>query len=352
MTAANLDAADLIGVADGGLIKEDVMSQIWDISKIPLPFTDLMGSDTSGNPYTEWTQDRLQVVDLTNAAIDGADSAGNDSNTGLRVGNHHQISTKAIQVSTRAIVSDTIGFANTLSYQVMMRQRELRRDVEAIMMEQTESVADTGAAPGISAGFPSWLTSSVEFGVGGVVGGYGATSPTIVDAPTPGAARALAESLIRDVAQSIYDLGGNPSTLMCTTAQIRSLSEYMFTSSARIATLTGNTSSDGSTNAQVAKGSVNVFVTDFGVVLTMVANRLQQTHVDAVATQVNDVFLIDPAMVRQSLLHGYRTEPLAKTGLSDKRQIIVDWTLKVLNQEAHGMIMDCDPALPTLDAPP
>jgi|GEM_PF-3729900 len=340
MTAANLDSADLIAVADGGLVKEDVMNQIWDISKIPLPFTDMIGSDTAGNAYTEWTQDRLQDVDLTNAVIDGADSAGNDTEVGARVGNHMQISVKAIQVSTRAQTSDTIGFANTLSYQIMMRQRELRRDVEALSLEGTESVADTGSAAGIAAGLPSWLTSTYLPGATGSAGGYGATSPTIVDAPTAGTARALTETLIRDAAQSVYDLGGNPTVLMSTSTVIRKLSEYMFTSSARIATLTGNTSSDGSTNAQTAKGSVNVFVTDFGVVLEMRANRLQQLY--AAGLNAN-MFLIDPSMVRQSFMNGYRTEPLAKTGLSDKRQIHVDWTLKVLNQEAHGVIADIDP---------
>jgi hypothetical protein len=340
MTTANLDAADLAGVADNGLIREDVMNQIWDISKIPLPFTDLMGSDSVKNQYAEWTQDRLQAVDITNAVVDGADAGSDDSATGARVGNHCQISDKTVKVSTRARNVDTIGFSDSLAYQVMMRQRELRRDVEAISLQGQASIADDGdTVPGKVGGFPSWLTSSYFPGATGSAGGYGATSPTIVDAPTPGTVRALTETLIRDAAQSVYDLGGNPTVLMSTSTQIRLLSEYMFTSSARIATLTGNTSSDGSTNAQVAKGSVNVFVTDFGVVLEMRANRLQQTY--NTNTAVN-VFLIDPSMVRHGFLHGYRVDPIAKTGLADNRQMAVDWTLKVLNEEAHGCIADID----------
>ena len=53
MSSANLDSADLKAVGRGGLIREDVMSQIWDISKIPLPFTDMIGSETSKNAYKE-----------------------------------------------------------------------------------------------------------------------------------------------------------------------------------------------------------------------------------------------------------------------------------------------------------
>ncbi len=35
MATANLDSADLKAVPLNGLIKEDVMNKIWDISKIP-----------------------------------------------------------------------------------------------------------------------------------------------------------------------------------------------------------------------------------------------------------------------------------------------------------------------------
>ena len=91
----------------------------------------------------------------------------------------------------------------------------------------------------------------------------------------------------------------------------------------------------------MAKGSVNVFVTDFGVTLEMVANRMQQP-VDATHT---NVYLIDPEYLELSYLVGYRVEPLAKAGLSDTRLMSVDWTLKVLNERAQGVIADINPAL-------
>ena len=341
MATTNLDAADLSAVDFGGLINEDVMQKIWDISNIPLPFSDRVASDTVANAFTEWTQDRLQAVDIDNAQIDGADTIGNqDTATGKRVGTHCQISTKTVKVSTRARESDTVGFSDTLAYQVMMRQRELRRDLEAISLEPQASIADDGAAvPGRVGGFPSWLESSTFRGVAGADGGY---SSGIVDAPTAGAARAGTETLIRDAAQSVWDLGGNPTVLMSTSGAIRGLSEYMFTSSARIATLQRNEQGMG---AGTAIGAVNVFLTDFGVTLEMTANRLQQTHVDSVATQVVDVFLMDMEFVRHGFLHGFRVEPLSKTGLADNRQMAVDWTLKMLNEEAHGVVADIDDTL-------
>ena len=256
MTTANLDAATLKGVVRGGLIREDVMNQIWDISKIPLPFTDAIGTETSKNPYKEWTTDALAVPNLTNAVIDGSDASGNNTVLGLRVGNHHQISTKVVRTSFRADASDTIGRTKELSYQMMRRQQELRRDVEAIVLTNQASFADTGSAAGKAGGLPTWLTTNFSAGATGAVGGFQSSGVTALR--TYGTARALTETLVRDAVQSVYTQGGDPSIMMSVPGVIRKFSEYLFTSSARVATLMSDQGKDAS--AATALGSVNVFV--------------------------------------------------------------------------------------------
>ena len=64
MTTANLDSATLKGVARGGLIREDVMDKIWDISNYPLPFTSMVGKETSKNAYKEWVTEELGAIDF------------------------------------------------------------------------------------------------------------------------------------------------------------------------------------------------------------------------------------------------------------------------------------------------
>ena len=268
----NLDAADLAAVAFGGLINESLMQRIWDISRIPLMLTDRVSSDDTKNDTHAWTQDVLAQPDLTNAVIDGQDTDSiNDTSTGDRVQNFHQISIKVVQVSSRADASDTVGKAEELAYQVMMRQRELRRDREAIALTQQASLKDTGAAAGNVGAHYAWLETNVDRGALGSNGGFNFLTG-VVDAPTAGTGRALSETAIRDVAQSVYDQGGDPTAIMSTTSAIRRLSEYMFTSSARIATLTSDVKEK--MTAAVATGAVNVFVTDFGVTMEMLANRL------------------------------------------------------------------------------
>ena len=338
-TADYWSSADLKAVEFQGLIREDVMDEIWDISRIPLPLTDMIGSDSIGNAYYSWTQDVLADPDTANAAVDGQDATGNDATGGKRVGNHAQISVKELQVTQRARSSDTIGRSDELSYQVMMRQRELRRDLEAIMLTNQASQVDDGdAVPGLIGALGAWLETNTFRGAGGADGGFDAGN---VDAPTDGTARALTETLVRDMAQSIYEQGGNATVLMSIPSVIRGFSEYLFTSSARIATQVTN-NPESKESAATALGSVNVFVSDFGSVLEMVSNRLQQP-IDA--THAN-LYGIDAGLLRQSFLQGYRTETLGKPGLSDWREISVDWGFKVLNEAGLGVIADIDPALP------
>jgi hypothetical protein len=336
MSTANLDAADLKAAAYRGLINEDVMQKIWDISKIPLPFQDRIGTDTCKNPYKEWTTDELAAPNVGNAVVDGSDASGNNASVGARVGNHCQISSKVVRVSTRAQNTDNIGRSDELSYQVMRRQQELRRDVEAIALTHQASVADDGnTTAGKSAGLGAWLTTSTSRGTTGTNGGF---STGVVSAPAVGAKRALSEKSVRDIIQSVYQQGGDPSVMMSMPAVIRAFSEYLFTSSARVATLT---SDQGKSAAKAtALGSVNVFVSDFGT-LELVDNRLQQKYAADDGDAAN-VYIIDPAFLSIGYLHGYRVEPLAKTGLADNRQMAVDWTLIVNTEKAHGVIADID----------
>lgn len=341
MAAEDWTGADLSGIPRDGLINEDVMQQIWDISNVPLPFSDRCGQDSIGNAYASWTQDRLEDPDVTNAVVDGADNAKRDSKGGKRVGNHSQISTKGVSVSTRARQSDTIGRSDELAYQVSRRQIDLRRDREAIMLYNQGSVADDGdTVAGKLGGLPAWCVTNFDGGAGSLLGGYD-PGTGLVAPYTPGTARAIGENGLRDMIQDIYIEGGETSVLMSRPEAIRRISEYMFTDTARIATLESDQGK--SREAASALGTVNYFVADFGSV-ELVPNRLQQWQLGVEG--VAEIHFIDFSLVREGMLAGYRVEPLAKTGLTDKRQMSVDGTLKVLNEEGLGNYCDADTTVP------
>ena len=326
--------------AAGGVIREDVMSRVWDISSIPLPFTDMIGSGSHSNRYTEWTEDTLQSPITNNAQIDGADITADQTAVGTRLGNCTQISTKLVKITEQAQAADSIGNQAKLSYQLSQRQKELRRDVEAQMLTLQASVLGDGSSTaGISAGIGAQLKTNISLGATAVAGGFNTTTKLFV-APTAagGTKRALSETTIRDILQKVYQEGGNTRCAMARPPVIRKLSEYLFGTTARVA----NIQSEATNNrATTAYGAVNVFVTDFGQVIDLISNRIQPTD----ATAVSSMYFLDPTHLELSLMKGYRVEPLAKTGLSDKRMMAVDYSLKVLNEKSQGVIYAIDEAL-------
>ena len=147
----------------------------------------------------------------------------------------------------------------------------------------------------------------------------------------------MTETMVRDISRAVHEEGGESVCFMSTPAVVENFSKYLFTSSARVAALYSDVKEKS--GAATATGAANVFVSDFST-LKLVSNRIQQAE-DATHT---NAFLIDPDYLRMAKLHGYRTEPLAKQGLADNRQIAVDWTLCVMNELAQGLIEGIDPS--------
>jgi hypothetical protein len=185
----------------------------------------------------------------------------------------------------------------------------------------------------------AWLTTNSDRGVGGLDGGF---ANGTVSAANLGTVKALTETAIRNVCQGIYEQGFDPTVMMARPSVIRLVSEYMFTDAARIGIQQTETGKGG---ASTAVGSVKVFITDFDVELMFTPNRLQP-YMDGETATNDSLFILTPQYARHGYLHNYRTEPLAKLGLADRSQVAVDWTLKVLAEQAHGVVADIDATTP------
>ena len=340
MAAGNIDSFDLKSIAKGGVINEDVMQKIFDISKIPLPFTDLVGSTTHKNERFDWVVDELRAPDVTNARVDGSDAGDAAVAGGARVGNHSQISDEVIAVSYRADASDTIGRTKELAYRITRGNQQIRRDVEAMALNNQASVAGTDEVAGVTGGLPTWIETTVMNGDGSkaTAGGHSMTTGLTKKYTEVDDGVALSFQAVKDAIQGVYEQGGEVTHFMSNPGVIGSLSSYMFDNEARVATLTSDQGAPANSKA-TALSSVNVLVSDFGTI-KLVPNRLQP--LDSKGNAV--AFLLDPEYVSLSYLEGYRTDTLAKTGLAEKRQISVDWGLRVHTEKAHGMLVNIDPA--------
>lgn len=343
MAHTALTAADLKAIAAGGLIAEDVLRKVFDISPKETPYLDVLQGGSYTNPYHEWVQDSLSSPQAASALIDGADVTAQTTATGARVGNHGQISHKTVKISTTTEHSDVIGRTAEEAYQTMKRLQELRNEQEYTALSNQASQADDGESnPGKTAGLGAWLETNVDFGSGGSAGGFN-TSTKIVDAPTPGQGRALTWEMVSDAIEAAYLLGAKPTKLFSRPEVTKRIGQYLIGSNlfvSPVANITGSTPSD-----VAMSGYVDTFRTDFGYTMQVIPVRNQPTYKsgDSPQKDVCALYGVDPEHIALRTMWGVKVEPLGKKGLSTEKMITTNWSHDVLLEKAHFGIFDLLP---------
>jgi len=345
-----LDVSDLKAVLSGGLIREDVLNEIFDNSEIATPFLDMIGDGGSyNNPYVEWTEDKLAAPNLNNKNVSGKDIASTDNDANVtnakRVGNHAQISTKEIMITDRQGAISAVGRADEMGYQTARRTIECRYDIEAIALSGQASVQDdNNATAGQSAGAAAFITTNKDLGAGGAIAGF-QTGTKLVSAQVPGEGRALSFAMISTQIENVYKLGGITNVLMGVPGQTKRLGQFLLTTP-NSAKPTQNVEGTGKGVAQVSQQFVDAFKTDFGFYMQIVPNRLQATYADAAggaAQTVANLFGFDARYWKLRTLYGWRVDPLAKLGLSLRKMLAVDWMLQASLERGNFIIADLNP---------
>lgn len=301
-------------------IREDLSDTIYRIDPTETPFTSNIGKAKATAKLHEWQIQTLTAPDDANAVIEGDDATTDAATATSRVGNRTQISDKVARVTGTLEAVDKAGRQEELAYQVLLKGLELKRDVEKQMLSNKPSVAGNDSTASQSAGIEAWLTSNVSRGTSGANGGY---SGGTVSAATDGTLRTFTETLLKDVHQSCYSNGGNPTMLLLPPALKRAFSAFTGIAVNRI----DNAPSSGQVTIV---GGADVYVGDFGK-LTVTPSRMMRTR---------SALLIDPKMVKRADLRPMKNWDLAKTGDSERRQLLIEYTLEVCNEAAHGIVAD------------
>ena len=272
-------AADLRAVDKGGLVAEDVFPRLFNLSPVDRPLIDSIGSTTCKNTKKEFTDKTLAKPSSTNSLAENADLSGrDDSRRGLRYYNFCQQMGKVIKTSQRGRDVKTTYDADEFLMQLMDAGEELRLDEEAAAVSRNpakDEVITSGSEAGsLMAGAATWAmhnSSRGGTGANAVLDGSGTFpdrggGPTT--APTAGTARGFTETLLRDTLRKGWNDGARFNLLMSTGDMIENIAGYMFTSSARIATMntdipqsnrTGVTAGNGARQGGiVAQGAVNI----------------------------------------------------------------------------------------------
>jgi hypothetical protein len=301
--------------------REDLMDVIYNIAPTETPFMSSIGKTSATARLHEWQTDTLAAAVTTNAAIEGATASSASITPSVRVGNRTQISQKTIAISGTLETVNKAGRRSEKAYQLAKASSELKRDMEATLLSNNVAADGDGSTTARTlGGLQTWLSSNYSGGSGGSAGGLGTT------ARTTGTDRAFTATLLNTVMQSAFTNGGSPTMLFVTPAQ-----KVVASTFTGIATRYRDVPSNQ--QAQIINAA-DVYVSDFGIIQIVPDRFIPNADNDDCA------FLVDTEMAAVSYLRPFQTNELAITGDATNTQLLVEYTLQVNNQAAHGIIAD------------
>jgi hypothetical protein len=294
--------------------REDLTDMIYRIAPTATPFISGIEREKATATKHEWqTQDLATAA--ANAQLEGDDPTTNATTVTVRLANVTQISYKVARVSGTQQAVQHAGRSNELAYQAMLKGLELKRDMEVVVCgtNQTQVAGDTTTAR-TTASVLSWIKTNTS-----TTGTDPTTSGTVTR--VDGTQRAFTEAQLKTVLAATWTQGGNPDTIMA-----GAFNKQIFS------TFTGRASPIEQATTKKITASVDAYESDFGR-LKVVANRFSRTR---------DVLLLELDKWALAFLNGRNmiSIPLAKTGDSDRRQVLSEYALVSRNEKASGAVYD------------
>jgi hypothetical protein len=302
--------------------REDLIDVIYDISPTETPIMSTLARTKATAVFHEWQTDSLASATSANAAVEGADGVSATISPTTRLGNYTQIVQKVVQTSGTLEAVNKAGRRSERAYQLAKASSELKRDMETIITANQGRDAGSSTTARKLGAILSWLKTNTSAGTSG-------TDPTTIGVSTrsDGATRTFTEQLLKDEVAAAFDSGGNPTMLVVGSGLKQKVSSF-----AGIAAQRYMAPGDQPTTII---GAADVYMSDFGT-LSVVPDRFMRTR---------DALLLDPEYAALSYLRPFQTNDLAKTGDSEKTQLLAEFTLEMRNEAAHAIVADLNPAL-------
>ncbi len=302
--------------------REDLIDVIYNISPTETPFMSSIGKTKATAVYHEWQTDSLAAATANNAAVEGADASAATLAPTTRQGNYTQIIQKTIQVSGTLDAVNKAGRKSEKAYQLAKASAELKRDLETILLSNQGKTAGDSSNARKMGSVLSWIKTNTDKGTGGADPTTPGTSTR-----TDGTQRAFTEQLLKNVVAKVFQSGGNPRMLMVGA-----------TGKQKVSTFPGialNRFQLNKVEQGAIIGAADIYQSDFGQI-SVVPNRFMRAR---------DALVIDPEYASLAYLRPFVTNELAKTGDSEKTQILAEVTLQMNNEAAQGIVADLDMSL-------
>lgn len=256
--------------------------------------------NTSGNTHLGSGATSASTWEIVaNPRPQGMAGPKDESTTRSLVSNYTQIFSKGVKITGTALAIEHAGVSAEDSYQIDLRLRELKRELDraCIMgaIAPNDVAATTYGTMGGVIDFVGWQTG-------------GNTSNT---------AETLTPSVLNGMAKAVFDDGGEPDMVLVGAVQKQKIAA--FDQEFRRSTL----------DSRRAGYTVEEFVTDLGRNLRIVVDRWVPSDV---------ALILDSSKIKVLPLRtrAFALEKLAKTGDSENWQIVGEYTMEIRNaKQAH-----------------
>ena len=324
--AGNQPAGAVSTFSNSASIREDLSDAIYMISPMDTYCLSNFGRGTADATLHQWQEDSLADFTAGNAKPEGGDFSAVTAAATLRIKNYTQISSKEIVVTGTQLASKHAGLRNMLAYQVMKAGKELKRDIEASILSKNTATAGAINSGRISAGIITYCETSlmvknanqtVATCTAWATGGIPNSEPTF------GASATAITSVDLNTALQVAWVNGGETDTILTSATIRGT----------ISAFTGIATrfSDVARNQEaVVVNSADVFVSQFG------AHKLVTSRYGTAGV----VYCLQTDMWQVNYLRGFTTENIAKSGDSEKRLLLAEWTLVGKNHTSTTILVN------------
>ena len=294
--------------------REDLANVIYNISPTDTPFMSSIGTGSAASTLHEWQTDSLAAA-ATNVVMEGDNLPSAAMSATSRVLNYTQISYKPVMVSGTQEAVIHAGVNSELAYQIAKAGKELKRDMEFDLTGVNVATVGSSGTGRRLRGYEAWCNTNDAHGSGGST--HGTTG-----AVTDGTQRVLTESLVKTSLKACYDQGGNPDLMLVGSFNKQKVSGF-----------TGNSTRMDMAEDRSLVATIDVYVSDFGEV-RVVADRILRSS-------GRTTHIVDTEMWSTAMLRPFQVQDLAKTGDSEVKQLLVEYTLVSKNEAASAKIADC-----------
>jgi|SRR5690242_334941 len=300
-------------------VREDLEDIIYNIAPMETyAFSNLAKSKATTVTH-EWQTDTLDSPSASNAYIEGDDFSAQVITPTVRLKNYTQISRKDFVISRTSNIVNTAGRKQELAYQTVLKGKALKRDIESALTQNKAATIAASNSARVSASMETWIYTTNHVSATGQTTN---TTPAPVSgvagtAGTDGTATAFVEADMRSALQQAWSQGGDTDVILMP-ANLKS----KFDAFTGIATRFRNVAA----NDQAAiVGSADIYTSSFGSHKAVLSRYMRASA----------VLMLDISTWGLAWLDPIHMEQIAKSGDSEKRLIVGEWTLVAKSPTAN-----------------